>query len=288
VKGSGVFRHKMAQENGASPRTPAPVARAAGVARRYRDGTQRLWNTQGAPAVQIARRALEIYVRSPWLAIDVLLLLAVFAFSFRSPFDASYFFTTAFFLLGVLSVVGGAGLIYGAMLPEAYLPLAREHGVRQCLTGLILAIACIRAVACLSLLVLALLFQRFTAVAWGDLIGGMLGLLLSCVLLGILPVVFSLPPASPELRIGALIVLVLSLASFNVTGSLLAVLFIARLPLLPFIACYALCQGNASVWAWLGAPLLTLGALTGLAWLATSRLAPPPASPAPPRRDDPN
>src|SRR5262249_26783335 len=125
------------------------------------------------------------------------------------------------------------------------------------------------------------LFHRFTAAGWGELVAGMLGLLLSCAVLGALPLVLSSPPTPPDLRLGVLVVLVLGLASYNVTGMPAILLLIARLPLLPFIACYALCQGNGTVWLWLGAPVLVLATFFGLVLLTASSLTPLVAAQAP-------
>src|SRR5262249_26905052 len=129
--------------------------------------------------------------------------------------------------------------------------------------------------------------HRFTAASWGDLVAGMLGLLLSCTLLGVLPLILSSPPAPPDLRLVALIVLVLGLASYNVTGALANLLLIARLPLLPLVACYTLSQGNANVWMWLGAPVAALGSLASLVLLTASWLTPLAVTQAPSRQINP-
>jgi hypothetical protein len=225
----------------------------------------RLWD---APVLAVARRTLGRYVFSVWAAVDVILVVAIFAFSYGSPFNTLSFFSTAAFLLAILSAISAYGLVHGVVPPEVYLPLAQRYGGARCVGGLALAAALIRAAAYLLLLALCLAFRRFTVAPLGMLLVGSLGLILACAFVATVIIALSAAIAPRAARWAALVLLVLGFASYDAGGPLGVVLLVTRLPLLPFVAAYALGLGDASVWAWLGVLLLLPGTLVGLIILA--------------------
>ncbi len=225
----------------------------------------------------ITRHSLARYLRNPWFAVDSALVLAVFMFCFRSTFDTVSFFTSAAFLLGMLSVVGGFGLVHDVVPPDDYVPLARKYGAIPTVGGLAFAASFIRAVYCLFLVGLALAFQRFHDLQLGPLLAGLLGLIVACSFLSTL--IVCLPSAiAPRLaRLGALLLLTLGVASFYATGLLGGVLFVARITLFPFIAPYRLGVAPNDFLGWLGTVVLAPAAIVALVVLAgqwlTSELA---------------
>jgi len=218
--------------------------------------------------LRVTRYALAGYLRNPWFAVDAVLVLALFFVCYRSSFDTINFFSSANFLLGLLSAIGACGLVHGVVPPERYLPLARANGAARTAGGLTLAAVIIRAAYCLVFVGLALAFRRFYGLDTGSLLAGWLGLIVACAYLAALIVCLSSPIAPRAPRIVALVLVALGFASFNATDLLGDILFVARIPLFPFVASYRLGIAPGDLLAWFGTVLLAPAAIVGLVLLA--------------------
>jgi hypothetical protein len=207
-------------------------------------------------------------LHNPWFAVDAVLVLALFFVCYRSSFDTINFVSSANFLLGLISAIGADGLVHGVVPPGRYLPLARANGAARTVGGLTLAAVIIRAAYCLVFVGLALAFHRFYGLDAGSLLAGWFGLIVACAYLAVLIVCLSSPIAPHEPRIVALVLVVLGFASFNATGLLGDILFVARIPLFPFVAPYRLGIAPGDLLAWFGTVLLAPAAIAGLILLA--------------------
>jgi hypothetical protein len=214
--------------------------------------------------LRVTQLALARYVRNAWFAVDAVLVLVLFIFCYRSQFNTVNFFTSAAFLMGILSTIGAYGLAHGVVPPEQYLPLAREHGATRAVGGLALAAIVVRTAYCLIFVGLALAFQRFYGLEAGSLLAAWLGLIVACAFLTTAIVCLSSPIAPRVPRIAALVLLMLGFASYDATGLLGGVLFVARITLFPFIAPYRLAVAPNDVLAWLGTVLLAPAVIVGL------------------------
>jgi hypothetical protein len=252
----------------AVPSTPKPASALATRAAFVVAAPRAVPALTDGSLLRVARYALVRYLRNPWFAVDAALMLAVFVVCYTSSFDTASFFGSADFLLGLLSVVGAYGLAHGVVPPERSLPLARANGAARTVGGLTLAAVIIRAAYCLVFVGLALAFQRFYRLDLGALLIAWLGLIVACAYLATVIVCLSTPIAPRAPRIVALVLLVLGFASFNATDLLGDVLFVARIPLLPFIAAYRLALAPTDPLAWLGTVLLAPAAIVGLILLA--------------------
>jgi hypothetical protein len=214
--------------------------------------------------LQVTVYALARYLRSLWFAADGVLLALVFVFCFSSTFQTASFFSSAAFLLGVLSAIGAYGFVHAVVPPQQYLPLARRLGPASCVGGLTLAVVCVRAAACLVLVGLALAFQRLEGVQPGPLLAGVLGLIVASAVVATVIICLSAEIAPRAARLIAMVALLLGFASFNTAGIVGGVLFVARLLLFPFIAPYRLGVAPGDLLAWLGTLLLAPAAIVGL------------------------
>jgi hypothetical protein len=212
--------------------------------------------------------ALQRYVRSRWLPLDVALLLVLFLICFRYPFGAAYFFDISTFGLGVIVAITTFGLVHWLLRPITYLRIGlHASSLRSMYIGLVLASAAISALLLLSLLFLALITGRFAGTAPGPLIVGGIGLLANCVLVGAATIALSASATTTIIRLFSLVWLVLGLASYSADGWLEILLFLFRLPLLPFAACYNLGVTGVIGWGGLLALLGQLACISGAIWL---------------------
>jgi len=216
----------------------------------------------GSPTVQLAGRVLRRYARSIWLPAELLFVGLLFFIAFRSTFDTTYFFGTANFGLGLLSIFGTYALAQRVMPARMYVRGALREGRRPRVGGILLASGILRAVYLLLLLALALVFQRMPILDLSALAVGALGLLVNCVLIAAITLALASPIATQLKRVVFLAWLVAALYSYSYGDRLAAVLAFTRIPLMPFSLTYAL-----SVTGQIGSDGL-LGLLVELAYIA--------------------
>jgi len=242
----------------------------------------------GSSTVQLARRALRRYAHSIWLPAELFFVGILFFAAFRSTFDTTYFFGTANFGLGLLSILGTYILAQRVMPARIYVRRALREGHRPRVGGLLLASGILRVIYFLLLLALALVFQRMPVLDPSALAVGTLGLLANCVLIAAITLALASPIATQLKRVVFLAWLVAALYSYSYGDRLAAVLTFARIPLMPFSLTYALSvTGQIGSDGLLGllVELAYIGALVFLAdyWLARrlgekmARRAPVPA-----------
>ncbi|MGO8949545.1 MAG: hypothetical protein ACLQUY_18220 [Ktedonobacterales bacterium] len=189
--------------------------------------------------VEIMELSLYRFVHSKWLPIGIALGLLLFLVCFRFPFSASYFYEVSTFGLGAIVLVMAYALAQRILHPMSYLRTGLRTSLSSAFAGLALALGAISAFLMLSLLFLALLTQRFAEAALGPLVAGSIGLLANCILVGTLAIALCTPATNTIIRLAFLLWLVLALASYQATGLLGLLLVTARVPLLPFVACYS-------------------------------------------------
>lgn len=216
----------------------------------------------GSPTVQLAVRTLRRYARSIWLPAELLFVGLLFFIAFRSTFDTTYFFGTANFGLGLLSILGTYVLAQRVMPARMYVRGALREGRRPRVGGILLASGILRAVYLLLLLALALVFQRMPTLDPSTLALGALGLLANCMLIAAVTLALASPIATQLKRVVFLAWLVAALYSYSYGDRLATVLAFTRIPLMPFSLTYAL-----SVTGQIGSDGL-LGLLVELAYIA--------------------
>jgi hypothetical protein len=219
------------------------------------------------PTVVAARDVLAQHYRAGWLACEVLLAVALAVLMFWSADGTTYFFATAGIGLGLLGVVFAAVLAHEALRPQVRSLLVAAHGRAAFIRGLLLAAGSLRALVCLLVVGLAFAFGRISGTTARSLLAGTTGLIALCVLAAALTVTVSSPLTTRVERLGLLAVLDAALYSLANDGWLAAVLWAARLPLLPILACYEASVAGTLSWDWLGALLLAGAYVAGLAWL---------------------
>ena len=228
-----------------------------------------------APAAQIAGTALRRFVRSVWLAVELIGVGLIFLLCFRSPVTVRGFFEPAGLGLALLSAVGTTGIVVSVVPARLYARLAPRKDFRSMVGGLILAAGIIQGCAAVALTMLVLLFQRIPALgpdgvpsAGASLAAGLVGLLANTVLVAAVTVALAPPLGTQAARLVFLAWLCLALYSYIATDFLGSVLTVVRLPLLPFAAGYSFGQsgviGAAGVLA-LGVEAAYIGALIALA-----------------------
>jgi hypothetical protein len=227
----------------------------------------------GSSTVQLAGRALRRYAHSIWLPAELFFVGMLFFVAFRSTFDTTYFFGTANFGLGLLSILGTYILAQRVMPARMYVRRALREGRRPRVGGLLLASSILRVSYFLLLLALALVFQRMPIFDPSALAVGALGLLANCVLIAAITLALTSPIATQLKRVVFLAWLVAALYSYSYGDRLAVVLAFARVPLMPFSLTYALSvTGQIGSDGLLGllVELAYIGALVFLAdyWLA--------------------
>ncbi len=285
-----VDREQSAARDATGPEDAANAGEAtdAGAARDGKEiatpvvATPSTWPDQGEqaarsvwlrPEARVARSILVAHYGSGWMTCEVLLAVALAILMFWSADDARYVFTSASVGLGLLSIVFAALLAHGALRPEAREPLARAYGPAAFIRGLLLAAGVVQVGICVLIVGLALSFGRILDASPGKVVAGTVGLAATCVLLAALAVTVSSPLTTRDERLVLLALLDGALYSLMGGGWLADALTVARLPLLPIIACYEVTIAGELSWGWLGALLLAGACVAGLGWVAERLLA---------------
>ena len=190
------------------------------------------------PPILIARRLLMSYLRSGWIVLELAYVLALYLFAFREPFEPSFFFETASWGLGVLAICASLLLVSRAMRPGAYQTAIEKVSRRAYVAGLALALAMLRVLAYALLLALTLLSGHLLNATPGALLAGSIGLLAICSVLATLALTLSSAFAPRLARLIFLGWLTGALYSYVATGTMAALFFAWRLPLLPVFACF--------------------------------------------------
>ncbi|MGH2518037.1 MAG: hypothetical protein ACRDHP_20530 [Ktedonobacterales bacterium] len=215
----------------ARPAHAAAVALYVGVAHRFRRDAL-------VPVFSIAGRTLAEYVRSGWILVELAYALALFLFAFRYPFDAPFFFETANWGLGLLTICATLLLVARAMRSSVYMSAVERVSRRAYVAGVALAAAVVRLGVYLALLVLALLTHSFVNATGGALLAGSVGLIAASIVLAALALALSTEFAPRLVRLLFLAWLTAALYSYAGTGPLATLCFPLRLPLLPLFASY--------------------------------------------------
>jgi len=198
-----------------------------------------------APDVTVARLTLASYLRSGWMWGEFVLVLACFAvlyFPFRE--STIYFNGTSLFCLGALAIVGPTIMVRQATGARTYLLLARLTSRAAYCRGLMLAAVALRLPLYLFFFTLVLLLRRLTDTDTATLLWGVVGIVPSTMLVAVITVGLCPPMATRRQLIVFLIWVTIMLFSFQPIVTWPAwvdtMLSIARLPLWPLQACYAL------------------------------------------------
>jgi hypothetical protein len=200
------------------------------------------------PALRVARAALARYMRSSWLLADLAGVVVIWAIAYRGTVTPASFFEAANIGLILLAILGAYGIVQ-VVPPSIYLRLVPRRDYRAALGGIVLANALVRAAVALALLLLTGTFQDLTYATASGVLVGMLGLVANSALVGTVAIVLAPPLAPPNAgrvwRVGVLVVVLLALYSYEVTGPLGQVLTVTRVVLLPIATCYNLGQTGA-------------------------------------------
>lgn len=242
------------------------------------------------PTFVVARRALASHLRSGWLWGEVMLVLALFValFNFPGEGDAHYLFSVGALTLGGEAVGATAIFMQRAFRTGAYLSLARLTGRAAYIRGQILAAGALRLPLYLLLLTLYVLahglpYPGYTIPLHGAAVVpigvrllvtlfGSMGLLANCLVLVALTAALSSPMSTRVELIGFLAWLVLALSSYASAGPFAPLLTVARLPLLPVVACLNLGIGGSLSWQEVAALLAQAGYVAGLVYFAQWQL----------------
>ncbi|HEX8037294.1 MAG TPA: hypothetical protein VF510_25790 [Ktedonobacterales bacterium] len=243
------------------------------------------------PTFVIARRALASHLRSGWLWGEVMLVLALFValFNFPGQGDAHYLFSVGSLTLGGEAVLATAIIIQRAFRAGAYLSLARLTGRAAYIRGQILAAGVLRLPLYLLLLALYLYAHGlphpgYTIPLHGEVAApvsvrllatlfGSVGLLANCLVFVALTAALSSPISTRIEVIAFLAWLVVALSSYASAGPFAPLLTIARLPLLPVVACSNLGIDGSLTWQDVAALLAQAGYITVLVLFAQWQLA---------------
>lgn len=210
---------------------------------------------------------LVAFFESGWLISVALVGLALGFLVFWRPGGATYIFTTASFAYGALAFATAA-LLARSLRPQAgQRTVLADLGHVATLRGLALTMGLLESATIALLLAALLIFGRVQEGNAGAFLAGAVGLLANCVALGVSAGVL-LAVMSQRLWIAALAWLVAGLWSYSAHPPLRDILFVARLPLIPFGTLYN--AGASGAFGWRGAlALLCEAALVAmLLWVA--------------------
>lgn len=192
---------------------------------------------------------LVAFFQSGWLISTALVGVALGFLLFWRPGGATYIFTTASFAYGLLAFATAALLVRSLRPGAASHPLPRDIGWATYVRALALTM-CVMEVATVAVLLVALLLLgRIQDGGAGMFVAGAVGLLANCVALGVL-VSALLGVMTQRVCIAALAWLVAGLWSYSAHPPLRDVLYVARLPLIPFGTLYN--AGASGVFGWRG------------------------------------
>jgi hypothetical protein len=223
------------------------------------------------PALRVARVALGRYALSSWVLVDLVGISVIWASAFRGTVTPASFFEAANIGLILLAILGAYGIVQ-VVPPSVYLRLVPRRDYRAALGGIVLANAVVRAAVALALLLLTLVLHDLTYATAAGVLVGMLGLVANSVLIGTLAVALAPPIAGRVWRVGVLVVVLLALYSYQVSGPLGQVLAVTRVVLLPIAACYNLGQTGALDRAGLLALVAVAALVAGMVYLAAGAL----------------
>jgi hypothetical protein len=193
------------------------------------------------PALRVARVALARYVRSSWVLVDLVGVVVIWVIAYRGTVTPASFFEAGNIGLILLAILSAYGIVQ-VVPPSVYLRLVPRRDYRGALGGIVLANALVRAAVALALLLLTLVLHDLTYATAAGVLVGMLGLVANSILIGTLAVVLAPPIAGRVWRVGVLVVVLLALYSYQVSGPLGQALVVTRVVLLPIATCYNLGQ----------------------------------------------
>lgn len=233
---------------------------------------RRLWRM---PTLTVARFTLQSYIRSGWILGDIVIVWLLYAaFFLEFGGNVKYFYDTAGQGLYALAILSTIVMTQRAMQARIYLPLARLSSRSAYVQGVILATGILRIPTFLLMLVLAAGYHTHIPILGiqgatvSNMLPGVLGLLLNCIVLSTLTVVLSIPIATRRIQIVFLAWLVVVLYS-NTNPTLIAqYLAVTRLPLAPFAACHSFGATGIIDGYGLVMVILEVGYIVGLTLLA--------------------
>jgi len=231
-----------------------------------------LWRT---PTLTVARFTLRSYIRSGWILGDIVIVWLLYAaFFLEFGGNVKYFYDTAGQGLYALAILSTIVMTQRAMQARVYLPLARLSSRSAYVQGVILATGILRIPTFLLMLVLAAGYHTHVPILGiqgatvSNMLPGVLGLLLNCIVLSTLTVVLSIPIATRRIQIVFLAWLAVVLYS-NTNPTLIAqYLAVTRLPLAPFAACHSFGATGIIDGYGLVMVILEVGYIVGLTLLA--------------------
>jgi hypothetical protein len=259
----------MSDRKPVTAQVAAPDAEAS-PARNLRAQLAAPWR---APVVVVARHALLSYLRGGWLWGEALVVLAIFAITFR-PFtvNSDNFFGVAILTLGALAFVGTIVLVRRGMRARAYLSLARLPSRGAYIRGLALAAGALRIPLYLQLLALELLSRGLLDPSPQRLLIGSAFLLLETSVLSALALLLTPPITTRIAWIVVLAWLVGALTSYT-QAPFATWLTPLQLPLQPFIACFTIATTGALTWSNAWAPALAVVYFAAFVAFAQARFA---------------
>lgn len=253
------------------PASNGALARAARA-----KGTQRRLAVPTDSTARVSWAMLVTFFQSGWLISTTLVGLALGFLLFWRPGGATYIFTTASFAYGLLAVATAALLVRSLHADAPRQPALTAMGRRAFVRGLALTMAALEVATVALLLAALLLFGRIQDGGAGIFFAGAVGLLANCVALGVL-VGALLGVMTQRFCIVALAWLVAGLWSYSAHPPLRDILFVARLPLIPFGTLYN--AGATGAFGWRGALALLCeaGLIALLLWVTPFVERPTPA-----------
>jgi hypothetical protein len=210
---------------------------------------------------------LVAFFESGWLISTALVGVALGILLFWRPGGATYIVTTASFAYGALAFATAALLVRSLRTGATRRDLPCDAGSAAYLRGLALALGALELLTVALLLAALLILGRVQDGGAGTFLAGALGLTANCVTIGVV-VGLLLAVMTQRLWIGALAWLVAGLWSFSAHPPLRDLLFVARLPLIPFGTLYN--AGVSGRLGWRGALALLCEAaiIVALLWAA--------------------
>ncbi|HEY7415713.1 MAG TPA: hypothetical protein VH593_11015, partial [Ktedonobacteraceae bacterium] len=200
-----------------------------------------LWHSQ---TITVARFTLGSYIRSWWILGNIVFIWLLYAaFFLETGSDVKYFYGVATPGLYILSILSAIVLTQRAMQARMYLPLARLNSRAAYTRGLILAISILCVLHFSFTLLLAMGYHRYApslgiqGATAGNMLPGVLGTILNCIILATLTVLLSAPIATRRIQIVFLIWLAGVLYSNTNTDLVAHYLSVIRVLLDPVVTC---------------------------------------------------
>ncbi len=225
--------------------------------------------------VMLTRTVVARYVRSGWFVAEVASIVGLFALCFGAPFDAAYFYRIAGLALGLVAVIGTYALDHAVAPPRWYVRHSLRTLGRPTVAPLVFAATVMRVVAFVLLLSLVLIFRRLTPIEPRVLLAGAVGLLANCALIASVAVACSTPFARRGVQLGLLTWLVVALATYGPDTNVSSppvMLWVARLPLLPFAACFDFGVTGMIGWSGVAALVAEVGMIAAAVAIVDIRL----------------